>query len=218
MLGSILSAGANLIGGLFGKSSQDKANKNVMDAAKNSIQWRVEDAKKAGVHPVYALGAPTMSVGSVVGDTSMPAAMSNIGQDISRAMASTATSQSRMDSQVQALTLKRMDLENTLLASQIARINQPATPPAYPGGSQVIGGQGDVPIVSVDPSRTTHFVNPRGDIIKTANLPDAQVYQDRYGEVAENIYGMRNWLHDNFPTVMKLMNKEFDLRSGKWKN
>ena len=52
----------------FNKAQADQAqanfikNFNYQDLAnKNNIQWRVEDAKKAGLHPLYALGAPTIS-------------------------------------------------------------------------------------------------------------------------------------------------------------
>lgn len=57
MLGSIISAGSSLLGGLFGKSAQEKANKQALKFQKNFIQYRVEDAKKAGIHPLAALGA-----------------------------------------------------------------------------------------------------------------------------------------------------------------
>lgn len=59
MLGSIISAGSSLLGGLLGKSSADKQMKMQTKFAKNGIQWRVEDAKKAGIHPLAALGAST---------------------------------------------------------------------------------------------------------------------------------------------------------------
>lgn len=57
MFESIISAGTSLLGGLFGKS-EAAANRAAQEKyAKNSIQWRVEDAKKAGIHPLAAIGA-----------------------------------------------------------------------------------------------------------------------------------------------------------------
>jgi hypothetical protein len=51
--------------------------------ARNSISWRVADAKKAGIHPLAALGAATNSPSSVVGGQP---SMAQMGQDISRAL------------------------------------------------------------------------------------------------------------------------------------
>lgn len=221
MLGSLISAGSSLLGGLFGKSSADKANKFAKDSAQKSIQWRVADAKKAGVSPIYALGAPTMSVGGMIGESPLGNALSDMGQNIGRAVNATTSSQGRFDEQLRQLQLKRASLENDLLASQIANLNQAGRMPAAPGTGSIIPGQGDVPLIEAKPpSRTSHFVTPTGKVVKTYALPDAQVYQDRYGEVAENIYGVRNWLYDNFPEVMKFMQRPVKLKrpSGRWPN
>lgn len=53
--------------------------------AQNGIRWRVEDAKAAGLHPLYAIGAntPTYSPQAAVGTDY---GLSSIGQNISRAI------------------------------------------------------------------------------------------------------------------------------------
>ena len=81
VLGSIVGGGAGSVigsglGGYADWRQQEMTNKrnletqerinmqnlaNSKEFAKNSIQWRVQDAKAAGLHPLYALGAPTMS-------------------------------------------------------------------------------------------------------------------------------------------------------------
>jgi len=57
---ALIQAGGNLLGGLIGKKSQEDANEanaaRQEEFAKHGIQWRVEDAKRAGLHPLYALG------------------------------------------------------------------------------------------------------------------------------------------------------------------
>lgn len=49
------------IGGIFDSISDSKtAKENIKlqkQFAQTGIQWKVADAKKAGIHPVYALGA-----------------------------------------------------------------------------------------------------------------------------------------------------------------
>lgn len=94
LIGSaLIGAGSSLLGGLFGKKSADKAAK--LNAAQNerafqfaddqfrtSIQTRVKDAKAAGIHPLYAIGAP----GSSVGFSTTPAESgSALGEGLSRA-------------------------------------------------------------------------------------------------------------------------------------
>lgn len=55
----------NFVGGLMNMSNQNKLaerQENLQrEFAQNSIQWRVNDAKKAGIHPVSALGSQGIS-------------------------------------------------------------------------------------------------------------------------------------------------------------
>lgn len=157
MLGGIISAGANLLGGILGQNKQDKiAKQNIQlqkDFAQQGIQWKVADAKAAGLHPLAALGAQTSSFAPVsVGDSLTPS-LSAAGQDISRAVNATRTSGQRIDAYtktVQDLTLQRMGLENQLLGSQIAKINQTGAPPAMAGAGDrfLVEGQGNTPLVN----------------------------------------------------------------------
>lgn len=61
LLGGLLSAGGAIGGALINSSaSRDINSKNAdlqKEFAQNSIQWKIADAKKAGIHPLYALGA-----------------------------------------------------------------------------------------------------------------------------------------------------------------
>lgn len=147
MIGQIISAGASLIGGLFNKSSADKAaEQNMMIArenqamqrefAQNGIRWKVEDAKAAGIHPVYAMGAPTTSFSpisfSATADNSVGNAIASMGQDIGGAINKTRTAPEKTDvftKAVQALTLEKGALENEVLRSRLAREKQTNSPP-----------------------------------------------------------------------------------------
>lgn len=67
--------------------------------AQNGIQWRVADAKKAGIHPVYAMGGGGVSASPVaVGsqDSSISDFGSMMGQDLSRAEAAAQSAEDRM--------------------------------------------------------------------------------------------------------------------------
>lgn len=205
-IGPLISAGASLLGGLLGKSSQEKANEQNIalqkEFAQNSIQWKAADALKAGIHPLYAMGAQTTSFSpTLVGDTALPTALGNMGQDISRAIDVTRTRDDRMGAvgkTMQDLTLIRMGLENELLASQIAKVRQAGGNPAFPGTPGFIPGQG------------TNVVLGGADVKANPNWSDAADIQNRYGEPAEWAYfpfvagadvasNVGSWLRKKFP-------------------
>lgn len=143
MFGELLSFGGQLLGGLLGRSSassQAAEQAKMQEAfAKNSVRWRVADAKRAGIHPLAALGAQTHSYSPVAFNDPLPNALANAGQDIGRAIDATRTRPERADAYVktvQDLNITRLGLENELLASQIGRIRSAGHPPPMPTGSQ----------------------------------------------------------------------------------
>lgn len=75
--------------------------------AQNGIQWRVADAKKAGLHPLYALGAntPTYTPVDMTQDTNLP----NIRNPY----------ESYQIGEMQAAQIENAQLQNELLRSQI---------------------------------------------------------------------------------------------------
>ena len=92
-LSGLIGGLGSIVGGLFNKDEADKNRAFQLAAAKNSIQWRVQDAQKAGVHPLYALGAPTFSPSPVM--SGLGDSIANAGQDISRAVEATADNPER---------------------------------------------------------------------------------------------------------------------------
>lgn len=154
-----ISAGSNLVGGLLNSSSAKKTNEAMladkqrdrdlqMSFAQSGIQWKVNDAKQAGIHPLYALGAstPTYTPSSLqLNPTNPGTGIAAAGQDISRAINATRSAGQRTDAftkTVQDLTLQKMGLENQLLGSQIAKLNQTQNPPMPVGQRYLIDGQG----------------------------------------------------------------------------
>lgn len=67
--------------GYSGRKAESKDRRFQRQFAKNQIQWRVEDAKKAGLHPLAALGAPTVSPAVSAGDP-MGDAVGQMGRNI----------------------------------------------------------------------------------------------------------------------------------------
>lgn len=154
MASTAISSGTNFLGGLLGRSQQDKlyedqkrlAEQNRRDQmwlAENSIKIKVRDAQEAGIHPLYALGAQPLnfspvSVGSP-GPDPMSTALSSMGQDISRAVSAYAGPSARAKAVTEVaaqqevtannLKLENMDLQNKILRSKLVTMNQPGTPP-----------------------------------------------------------------------------------------
>lgn len=216
MLGSLISAGASLLGGLFGQNSQDKQMQMQINAqrefAQNGIQWKVADAGKAGVHPLYALGANTHSFSPIgIGGNPMGEGIAQAGQDIGRAIQSKATTFERAyQTKLAELQLRRGELENTLLASQIARLNQPAQPPGMPaiasgGNAWLIDGQGngqrtnvqDLPLERIAADRAIPYQEP-GAIVdvghaRTAGGHAPVMSQDVKQRLEEDFIGSMQW-------------------------
>lgn len=166
-LAAALSAGGSLLGGLFAGAGQKaggkmsakatlKANqqnlKYQMLFAKKGLRWKINDARKAGVAPLAALGAQGQSfspsfVGATQAGQGVADAAASMGQGISRA----ATALGDADAQnteylrkLQQLQLDNMTLQNQALGSQIRLMTQPGTPPAAPVAADryLIPGQG----------------------------------------------------------------------------
>lgn len=101
---ALIGAGSSLLGGLFGRSSERKANaaaqrlnQQQFDQLFNhSIKARVEDAKRSGIHPMFALGAnvsgPSLS-------PYVPSSGSHMGTGIAAAGQALATGFSRKQQQ-----------------------------------------------------------------------------------------------------------------------
>lgn len=138
------------------KNNADKNIKLQKQFAQQGIQWKVADAKQAGIHPLAALGAQTTSFSPVqVGSN-----FAQAGQDIGRAMQGTQNENTKTASTLAKLQLQRAELENTLLASQIKRYNQAGTPPSSPVAQQhIIPGQGSAPAIKVEPQEMETALN-----------------------------------------------------------
>lgn len=167
MLGNIIGGIIGAIGAGNANSSAEKiAAQNIAlqrEFATHGIRWKVEDARQAGVHPLYALGASTTSFSPVsVGYQNELApladAAKSMGQDITRSAQATRTAPERI---VAGLQIERAQLENDILRSELAskqaRLTQGQVGPAFPDVSSgfVMPGQGDAKFVTRDPLNVT---------------------------------------------------------------
>lgn len=147
-------ASLGFLGGVLGSNKEANTEKDITreqllsskEYAQNGIQWRVEDAKKAGIHPLAAMGLPLASAPTLsVGNSSFTDAYASMGQNIGRAVDSTLTRDERAASEVaDSLKLEHMSLQNDLLRAQITNVNH-ASNPAVPSNSDMplLIGQGN---------------------------------------------------------------------------
>lgn len=170
-LGSVVSAVGSIAGGILGaNSAQNVASMNYeaqKEFAQNGIRWKVEDAKRAGIHPLYALGASTQGYspsGGYTGDYGIADAAAHFGQGYERAQQAKMTKEERDKQDVrdaiqdmaalEDLNQKRRlnDAQIRLANSEIFRnfalstnaLRKTGLPPAMPGGlGGVIAGQGN---------------------------------------------------------------------------
>lgn len=146
LAGSVIGAGLNADSASSNRSMQ-------REFAQKGIQWKVADAKAAGVHPLYALGAQTHSFQPVqAGD--MAAALGDAGQHVGRAIDAGLTQgqrkqqelqlledrerQRRMDNlRIQEQEIKNMLLTTELMGMQRRQENQPPVPSVDQQGAGV---------------------------------------------------------------------------------
>nr|DAW08218.1 MAG TPA: minor capsid protein [Microviridae sp.] len=169
MLGAILGGIGSIASSLIGASQADQQADLQKEFAKNAIQWKVKDATKAGLHPLAALGANTMSYSPVsVGVPDLGA----MGQDVGRSIMATQNSSERAVGELGKLQLERAGLENDLLRTQIAsentRLAGQIGPPMPTDGGLTMGGHH----IKTDPG--------------TSNM---QQFEDRYGDASDVVLG-----------------------------
>lgn len=203
MLEALLSTGAGLLQSFFGRNERDQERAAQREAAQNSVQWRVADAKKAGIHPLAALGMQPISLApvNVGGDPSW----ADMGQDLGRAVAAGSTVNQRVDQMSRSIVsaqLEGLNLDNDIkraeLASRVRRnLLGAGVPPVVPevgpntARGADIGGQ-TLPL-------------PGGKEIKSGRTATSEEIERQYGDVAQSIYGIGRMVDDSannaFPGV-----------------
>lgn len=147
---SAISSAVGGISSLFGGKS--KRGPSLQDYYSYTYQgWqdeipvKVAAAKKAGVHPLYAIGAPTtgFSPPAMVGSDSGPnmgQRLADFGQDVSRAVGAYASREDRERAAVNAaLDTENRQLQNDLLRSQIRRASSAGTASGVTLDGPVVG-------------------------------------------------------------------------------
>lgn len=121
-IAAAISGVASIVGGKkadkANRAAEERATALQKEFAQHGVRWRVEDAKAAGLHPLYALQAQGLPQASpvVFGNESGPA-LAQAGQNAAQFLAAKGTRQDRM---LQAFSLKAAEQS---LREGDARIN-----------------------------------------------------------------------------------------------
>lgn len=197
LVGTGISALSSIIGGSMKNDAAEKiAAQNIANQrefAQKGIQWKVQDAKAAGIHPLFALGASTNSFSNVVGGEGLGEGIEKAGQDIGRAVSATGDREARL------LQLKKLqldvdgqqtanDIAKTDLASRVAKLTQPGNPPPVP-----------LPVnhEQSDPKFTPYMHFGGMPVYSHPGYSDEQSGEDRHGDAVDKI-----WMPFSIPADM----------------
>lgn len=206
MLPALIGAVASLAGGLLSNKANEKANKQAeanalrqeqlqKEFAQSGIQWKVADAQKAGIHPLYALGANTVSyspttVGSTPNNFDF---LGDAGQNVGRAIQAAQSNPARINAlQLTAAQLQNEglkldnDLKRTQLVSAANLANQPGTGPGMPNllTQSSMPGQGNslqVDGPTIDVSKKISPTASSGKHIEVGANPELLLGKTRHG-------------------------------------
>lgn len=199
MWGSIIGGAISMLGSRSAAKKQNqataeanKANRDMQyDFAQNSLQWKTQDAKKAGLHPLAALGAqgysPTIGSMPESAQADYSTAASNIGNAISN-------SQARKQAQQQ---LNMENSRNNMVAyAQVRKeMAQAKLYEAQAGDiTQQQLGASALARTGQDQNRDLSLVMPGGTIQGNPKHTPTSVVEDEYGGIASEIYGLNRVL------------------------
>lgn len=203
--------------------------------AQNGIRWKVEDAKAAGLHPLAALGVSGSSYAPVNTQSyyeneqaGLGNALSNMGQDISRAVGAKQTRAERAVSDLRDMTLFDLDVrqKEADIALTNARISAltsshqqqvPPLPSNFSDDGALITGQAQSypnSLTSMSPVEVS--TSYEGGYSDAGMNPDVSYNKGRLGPILgfsdnqtnkleENFFGKLGWYMRNYvPAALQL--------------
>lgn len=190
MIGEMIGGIAGLVNGMLNRDAVQQANAtnwaNSLYMAKNSIQMRVADATKAGVHPLYAMGAPTMSFAPAqAGDAGAPvrglaAGLAGMGQGLDRALGVSTDGVGKLSVAQQLrgneLGLENQELQNQILKQRLASMVAPGTPPGVPAEGEPFAHPSD------KPEKTPPLMLGGTRLAQDPETSPMKAWEDRYGD------------------------------------
>lgn len=187
MLESLLGLAGSIGGAILGNKAKEKEYKQQKEFAQSGIQWKVADAEKAGIHPLYALGANTVSYSPQSVGASDFSGLADAGQNIGRAIDATRSNPAKgAATALTAIQLEGLQLDNDIkratLNSALATARQTGNPPGMPTATTAPGpngmpGQGNAPQIdgpSITLDKRISPVNPAATSQEYSQVPEVQ--------------------------------------------
>lgn len=181
VVGSALISGAgSLAGGLvdqyFADQAADKSWKRQKKVLQNQVQWRVEDAVKAGLHPLAALGLNPAS-GPVAGEIGgIGRGIADGGAAIGRAAEALLRPEDKLAAKSALLGIEQQQANIDLTRSQIA------------GAQKALLTSGSTPGIA---SRISDPITDKSMKVHDTGL--SQRAEDNFGDVIGELYGIGNF-------------------------
>jgi len=191
LIGAGASAAGKVADAIFGDKQADENWDRQKKVLKNQIQWKVEDATKAGLHPLAALGVVPASVGgTIVGSD-----FGSLGQDIGRAAEALMAPEDKTTARMIQLEVERGQLQNELLKSQIASTRMRSMQDATPG------------VPGIGPSGPTIGIPGTSAKVPVAQANAAQDAENHFGEIFGELFGIGNaavtaWRYMNLERIL----------------
>jgi len=214
LIGSLIGAGASLIGGFMNNNAQQQANQaNIASTeaanaaniaasqeanqknyeaqkefAQNGLRWKVADANAAGIHPVYAMGAQPMNFApSFVGSNSMASTSlsGNPGDGVAAAGQDIGRAIAATETNEERA-LRALTLERAGLENDLLR-TQIRRQVMETGPSFPDAGGTDTSLAILKHLFGNVPLGPHSS---------ASDVQNEYGEVVGDVHGIGRWIHD----------------------
>lgn len=176
---SLISAGSSLLGGALGASSSAKQNKKQMELqkefAQKGVQWRVADAKAAGLHPLAAMGLQGSTYSPAFQTNPMGDALAQAGQSIANGV---------RDNRISPV--ERSIINKNNAEADFARASAAASLQARANQTQ----NSPVSSVSVAEPENTHLRLNEHTVVPVSKISDAEAFENRYGDIAQEAAGL----------------------------
>jgi len=197
MFGPLLGLAGSVVSGILGNRQANKQMDMQKEFAQEGVQWKVADAKAAGVHPMAALGMQPFNYSPVMAGTpDFGAALGDMGANIDRAVMVNKTAPQRASIAGTALALERGKLENDLLKLQKLKVARELSPPAQGitsgGKDNLLSPIRGVTTVPKDTSVTLMPIRDANGVTRmlVANPGLADTAQSHYGDPGEAVVGV----------------------------
>ncbi len=225
---SALTAGAGFLGGLFDRSSQRKATARAEARDDSRFQRATADAKAAGLHPLFALGAagagsPSFIAGQSESGSALGDAVRGIGSVASTAQRAKIPSQTPLQQRMAQLQIENAEV--ILAGNKIDLVEKQKNLSDNQQVTQAATGSQEIPIpeimdqihtktkkdIVVHPAhQKISMMIPGGKRIILGPSATAEEIEDTFGDVAGSAYGVLKLIESFYYTIQE------EARTKKW--